>query len=239
MVAEPPAVNGGGVSRGTITLNREAPEGGAQVQLSSSNAAAQVPATVAIPSGARSVTFAVATRSVPQDVNADIVGSVSGRTTLGVYALLPTSFTWISEPGDPIWRGGYGRHTPDNASFVARCERDELMVQIDSRVTLHSSIRLSAPRGTPLRPGTYEGATRTAFRGAGEPGLDIGINATGSNTVRGRFVVSEADFGASGEVRRFMATFEQYCGNSTTAVTGELRLTGPFPMPPFPVSCLR
>jgi len=242
VVVNPPALNGGGVSLGRITIDRDAPPGGAVVQLSSSDVAAQVPATLTIPAGTRSMTFAVTTRTVPNDLTVEIAGFVSGasgRTTLSVYAMLPNAFTWISDPADAIWRGRYGRVTSMNATFLARCERDELWVQISSPVDGTSLIQLGAPRGTPMRSGTYEGATRTAFRAPGVPGIDIGINGTGCNTTNGRFVVSELDFGATGQVNKFVATFEQLCQGSPTPVRGELRLTGPFTPPPFSVSCIR
>jgi hypothetical protein len=238
---EPAVLNGGGTSRATVTLSIPSPDSGTIVQLASNNAAAHVPATVMVPGGMRSTSFSVATQSVPQDVSVEItgmVGNVSGKAVLGVYALLPNSFTWISDPADPLWRGQHGRHTADNASFLARCERDELWVQIMSRVSSGQLIHLGAPRGTPLRPGTYEGAVRTVSRSGTQPGIDIAINGTGcSNRYAGRFVVTEADFSATGQVRRFVATFEQFCLNSPTPVRGELRLTGT--PAPFAASCIR
>jgi hypothetical protein len=77
------------------------------------------------------------------------------------------------------------------------------------------------------------------FRSATSPKMDISINNTGCNGTTGRFVVSEADFSATGEIRRLVLTFEQPCAGQASALRGELRLTGPFPMPPFPLSCLR
>lgn len=55
----------GGTMIATVTLNGPAPSAGATVQLSSSNtAAATVPATVTIPAGSRTATFAIRARTV-------------------------------------------------------------------------------------------------------------------------------------------------------------------------------
>jgi hypothetical protein len=123
---------------------------------------------------------------------------------------------------------------------VARCENgSDVWVMITSPDGRGAFLQFGAPRGTPMRPGTYEGATRTAFRSATAPGIDVSISGSGCNTTTGRFVVSEADFSTTGEVRRFVVTFEQHCNAMPPALRGELRLTGPFPMPPFQLSCLR
>jgi hypothetical protein len=58
-------VIGGAGSTGTVTLNGAAPPIGVVVTLRSSNtSAAQVPASITVPAGANSVTFAVSTGAV-------------------------------------------------------------------------------------------------------------------------------------------------------------------------------
>jgi hypothetical protein len=73
-------VGGVQASTGTVTLNGPAPAGGAQVALSSNNAAASVPATVTIPAGATSATFTVNTAVVLMATNATITASYKGTT---------------------------------------------------------------------------------------------------------------------------------------------------------------
>jgi hypothetical protein len=57
----PDSVKGGATSTGTINLNGPAPTGGLVVTLASNSALATVPATVTVPAGQNSVTFAVTT----------------------------------------------------------------------------------------------------------------------------------------------------------------------------------
>ena len=99
------------------------------------------------------------------------------------------------------------------------------------------SVRLAAPEGTPLRVGTYD--VVGALPPPGFPRIDLGVDGTACRVETGRFVVLEADLAPNGEVRRFVATFEALCQFDRSRITGEVILTGPFPLPPFQVVCLR
>lgn len=236
-----PAVNAGESTRGTVTLSLPASPGPLTVALSS-GAAASVPGSVVVPVGSTTATFPVTTTVVSRDVDVMITASLQSVTvsnTLSLWADLPMSFTWTSDPNDSLARGGFGRITPDTATFVARCERSEMVLFITEQDGRFSSMNFGAPAGTPLRPGTYEGAARTAFRAPGQAGIDVGLRGTGCNTISGRFVVQEADFSATGDVRSFRATFEQHCNAQPPAMYGEIRLRGPFQLPPFALTCVR
>jgi hypothetical protein len=237
LVFEPRMLTGGATSVGTLSLDRVAGGGGTEVRLSSSDPAVTVPTAVLVPPGARSVTFPVGTRAVSRDVNVEVVGAadgVTGRAAIDVFAILPTSLTWESDLEDPVFRGRSDRLTPENATFVARCERDTVMVQIDGPGNRDASFRFEPAQGGRLRPGSYDGAMR--FATPTIPALDVAVNGTGCNASSGRFVVSQADFASNGAVRRFVATFEHFCVGRRP-LKGELRLTGPFPLPPFVVTC--
>ncbi|HEX6098259.1 MAG TPA: hypothetical protein VF432_18165 [Thermoanaerobaculia bacterium] len=72
-------IPGSNAVTGTATLTANAPNGGATVTLASSNtAAATVPATIVIPKGQISRTFAVTTYTVPSATNVTISGSYNG-----------------------------------------------------------------------------------------------------------------------------------------------------------------
>ena len=73
-------VGGTQSSTGTVTLSGPAPAGGAQVLLSSSNAAARVPTSVTVPAGATSATFTVNTSMVLVTTSANISASYNGTT---------------------------------------------------------------------------------------------------------------------------------------------------------------
>jgi trimeric autotransporter adhesin len=83
LTLNPTSVIGGplGTSTGTVTLNGPAPAGGAQVMLSSSNAAASVPPNgVTVPAGATTATFTVTTNVVVGSTSATISASYNSTT---------------------------------------------------------------------------------------------------------------------------------------------------------------
>jgi hypothetical protein len=80
----------GGASRtGTVTLTSEAPAAGVVVNLASSIAAAQVPASITIPANASSVNFTVMTSSVSSVIAGSISASYNGVTKSATISLLP------------------------------------------------------------------------------------------------------------------------------------------------------
>lgn len=242
LVLEPRALYGGQMSVGTLSIYPPAQGAGTLVGLSSSDPAIALPSSVLVPGGSSKVTFSISTRPVPTDVSATISASMLGTTgqaSLNVWAVLPTAVTWNAEAGSFIGGGRSDRLTPEDATFVARCEDNELNLMVRGTGGRSVSLFLAAPRGTPLRTGTYEDARRSSFRPPGSPGIDLGIDGTACDPRTGRFVVSEADLGGAGEVYRFAATFEVRCGFNQSFVSGDVRLSGPFPMPPFRVTCLR
>jgi hypothetical protein len=84
----PPLVIGGSPSTGTVTLNGPAPSGGVSVSLSSSDPAAVVPASVSVPSGATSATFAITTSSVTTTHTVTIT-AVYGYTKTATLTVTP------------------------------------------------------------------------------------------------------------------------------------------------------
>ena len=76
----PPAVVGGNLSTGTVTLTGGAPSGGAVVSLSSSSSVATVPASVTVAAGATTATFSIGTISVAANQTPTISASFGGVT---------------------------------------------------------------------------------------------------------------------------------------------------------------
>lgn len=85
----PNSVIGGSTSTGTVTLTGPAPAGGLSVSLSSSNGAAQVPATTVVSAGQSSGTFIVTTSAVASPVQATIGASANGSTVNATLTVLP------------------------------------------------------------------------------------------------------------------------------------------------------
>jgi len=76
LTVSPPTVTGGTSSTGTVTISSAAPTGGVSISLSSDHGAAQVPASVAIPAGAKTATFTITTTSVTSLTNAIITATL-------------------------------------------------------------------------------------------------------------------------------------------------------------------
>jgi len=86
-----------------------------------------------------------------------------------------------------------------------------------------SSFDIDPLRNTPLSVGVYENATRAAFS---EPlaGLTFSGNGSGCNTSAGSFNIYEIMFDQSGELRRLVADFEQFCGSRSEPIRGSIDL---------------
>lgn len=85
----PDTVGGGAPSTGTVTLTGPAPAGGLSVTLSSSSGAATVPTSVAVPAGAVSATFPIASTSVKAQTVVTLTAALNGAAqtaTLTVQA---------------------------------------------------------------------------------------------------------------------------------------------------------
>ncbi len=84
----PTTIVGGTAVQGTITLSAP-PTTGATVTLSSNNAAAAVPSSVTVNSGALSMGFTVTTRATASSTTATISGSFGGTTQSAALTITP------------------------------------------------------------------------------------------------------------------------------------------------------
>jgi hypothetical protein len=85
----PTSVVGGSTSTGTVTLNDAASSDGAAVSLSASSSATTVPATVTVPPGATSATFAIGSSSVTASTSSVISGFYGGVVRTAILAVNP------------------------------------------------------------------------------------------------------------------------------------------------------
>jgi len=230
----PPGVFGSAPGTGTAILTRQVENGSVVVTLSSADASiAAVPPAVVIPEGTDRAVFPITTQTVSTDRQVSIAGSAIGTSAsvpLQVWAVLPTFFSWFSDPGDVIGKGGFGRLTPANATFTATGGEGGVTINASGQGIEFWRLEFAAPRNTKLQIGRYEDAMRSTFRDAVHPGLDIAGRAIGCNTLGGRFEVREfiltvtqtGSFSTT-TLSRFDATFEQHCDNAVPALRGEVR----------------
>jgi hypothetical protein len=137
-----------------------------------------------------------------------------------------------SQPGDYIGGGQSLTFDSTTAAFSTSYDGSQLTVSAFPFAGSFWYGVLGAPPGQPLVAGTYEGAVRSAFRQAGQPGIDVFGDGRGCNQTSGRFVVSEAVYGPNNYVQQFAATFEQHCESSTAPalfgmLEGRIVLEGP------------
>jgi hypothetical protein len=84
----PTTVTGGNSSTGTVTLTAVA-QATTTVAITSSNAAATVPASVVVPAGSNSRSFTVTTTQVPTATSAVITASLNGTSRSGTLTINP------------------------------------------------------------------------------------------------------------------------------------------------------
>ena len=97
LTLSPTSVTGGAQSStGTVTLSGPAPTGGALVNLSSSNAAASVPASVTVPGGSSSATFTVSTSAVAASTVAIISATYDGVSKTASLTVLPPALPTVA-----------------------------------------------------------------------------------------------------------------------------------------------
>ena len=82
-------VRGGQSAQGTVRLTGAAPAGGVTIKVRSSNAAAIVPATVAIQGGSLSASFAIVTRPVDIDTQFEITASYLDLIRTAPFRVIP------------------------------------------------------------------------------------------------------------------------------------------------------
>jgi hypothetical protein len=227
VVFEPRALAAGASGTGAAILTVPAPAGGLNLQLTTSDPVITVPSLITVPAGASRADFPVASRTVTRDTPVSVNAAVDSRVvtrTLSVWAVLPTFLSWFSDPGDWVGGGEFGRLTTETATFSASGGASGVDIRANVGTTEFWHLSFAPVRGSALRVGSYENATRAAFRDNVSPGLDVGGRSRGCNTLAGRFDVIEADF-TGGQVRTFRARFQQHCENRSVALIGEVRFT--------------
>jgi len=132
-----------------------------------------------------------------------------------------TFLAFRSQHGDYIGQGQTWTLTPTDGTLTLATGTGSVSVQFQG--SRWWSLRFGSPTGNLLTPGVYEGATRWPFESPTKPGLDVSGDGRGCNTLTGRFVVLEAQYGPSHDVQRLAIDFEQHCEGSPPALYGSVR----------------
>jgi hypothetical protein len=167
---------------------------------------------------------AAAVLAVP--VLAVLVGAVPAQA----QTVATGSLSFSGDDGDYISGGGayaYSTEAKDRLTVNATGDHNHISVSVSGFNSDWWYLDLAAPSGEGLTAGTYDGATRYPFQGAGAPGLSLDGNGRGCNTLTGTFAVQNVVFGPAGYVQTLDATFEQHCEGGTAAARGEVHIANP------------
>jgi hypothetical protein len=92
LTLNPTNVSGGTSASGTVTLSAVAPSGGAVVAIGDSNTAVtSAPASVLVPAGSKSASFAIATSTVISDTSASFTANYGGNSKSATLSITATS----------------------------------------------------------------------------------------------------------------------------------------------------
>lgn len=136
-----------------------------------------------------------------------------------------STFSFESDSGEYVGKGGNGTLTSDDVTFTSHGTAGQADIRVD-QMGASWYIRLAAPTGSQLTPGTYTDARR--WPATNHPGLDVSGNGNGCNATFGNFTVRSISADATGRVTVLDATFEQHCERATApALRGTLRYRAP------------
>ncbi len=143
-----------------------------------------------------------------------------------------TALVMDSPQGDYIGGGQNYYFTPADGTFTAnKNSPNSVQLFFKGGGGGHFwNLSFAAPGNAPLVPGDYPGAIRSPT--ATQPGLDVGGDGRGSNTVTGSFTVKEITYGANNTIIAFDATFSQRSEGFGPPLTGEILFNASGPLPP-------
>ena len=161
LTIEPNAVVGGTGASGTLELSSVAPNGGLVVSLASNRSGVVVPATITIPAGSTTVSFAIQTSKVNADVTASITATLNGNTRsaqirvvahqLATLAVIPSS---VSGGSTFTGRVTLQQAAPAGGIVVS-------LASSDPAVSLPATVTIDAGKTTATFAGTTAAVTAT------------------------------------------------------------------------------
>ncbi len=150
----PASVTGGAGATGSVSLTAQAPAAGAVVGLTSNQAAVRVPATVAVPAGASTASFAITTTTVTTSTVATVNASYAGinkSTTLTVQPVAAPTLSGLALQPTRVVGGGTATGTvtlaaaaPAGGSVVALASSNPSQAAVPASVTVAAGARTAS-----------------------------------------------------------------------------------------------
>lgn len=175
-------VGGAGGSTGVVTMTAAAPSGGAVVALSSNNAVVTVPASVTVPGGSTSASFAIGTTATTSTVNATLTATYLGVNFTCTMQALGWQPQWTTIPGAQVVT------MPSTLSIPAA-------VITDPKAVGHAgtcALTLTGTKGTV----SVTGAGTATITGNGTTSVSVHGSITDIDTVLGTLVFTPTATGA-------------------------------------------
>ena len=139
----PANVTGGSLSTGTVTMNGPAPTGGAVISLLSSDPSVTVPASVTIPEGTTSATFAVSTSPVAAATTSTVSAVFGGAAQTAAITVEPAVLSSLALNPSSTTGGGSSTGTvtlsgpaPAGGVTVALSSSNPSLATVPSSVTV-------------------------------------------------------------------------------------------------------
>ena len=142
-----------------------------------------------------------------------------------------TFITMNSEPGDYIGQGQTFYFSTLDGSFTLNSNSPDVAALLFQSAE-RWNYQFAAPDGTELSSQFYQGASRYPIQAANEPGLNVSGAGRGCSTLTGNFDIKALNRDMNGNINGYAASFEQRCGGSTSALTGEIRFNDVDPSVP-------
>jgi hypothetical protein len=204
--ALPSILEGGGSATGYVYLTAAAPAGGAVVALSSSNGAANVPASITVTAGLSSATFMIATTAVTSQMAMTISGTYPSTTTLTTTLTVVPSPTPLSVTLAPSTVAG-GNPSTGTVLLSGPAPAGGSVVALASSLTTSATVPVSVSIPAGSTSGTFTvttlalSTTQTATISASLNGL----TASAVLTVTRVLPAGNATFDATLKVPRCLA----------------------------------
>ena len=198
----PTSVTGGSFSAGTVTLSGAALAGGIVVSLSSSNAAASVPASVTVAAGATSAGFTATTSSVSASTSVTVTATSGlvirtatltvnppGGASLTSVSLSPTSVTGGSSSAGTVTLSGAA---PAGGVVVALAD-NSAAATVPASVTVAAGATSATFTATTTAPSAQTAVTITATAAGVSRTATLTVNPASSGTLAAPTLVSPAN----------------------------------------------